>query len=106
MKTQIVNGNGGMPVVEDNLQLFSRSPRKALSEMQELVKVMSDKCQGDDFIAIINNRKYFINPFSCFLSIQYPVIPSFIILISGLPLPISTSATSKRKSQSRSFSFK
>jgi len=58
MKTQIVNGNGGMPVVEDNLQLFSRSPRKALSEMQELVKVMSDKSQGEEFIAIINNRKY------------------------------------------------
>ena len=58
MKTQIVNGNGGMPVVEDNLQLFSRSPRKALSEMQELVKVMSDKCQGDKFIATINGKKY------------------------------------------------
>ena len=53
--------NGHLPVVDNvdtSLQLFSRSPKKALSQMQELVQVMSSKCQGKEFIAIINGKQY------------------------------------------------
>jgi len=53
--------NGHLSVVDNvdnSLQLFSRSPKKALSQMQELVQVMSSKCQGKEFIAIINGKQY------------------------------------------------
>ena len=56
-----IQTNGHLPVVDNvdnSLQLFSRSPKKALSQMQELVQVMSSKCQGKEFIAIINGKQY------------------------------------------------
>ena len=46
------------PNIDTTYQLFSRSPGKALSEMQEIVQVMSNKCQGEAFISVINNKKY------------------------------------------------
>jgi len=56
-----IQTNGHLSVVDNvdnSLQLFSRSPKKALSQMQELVQVMSSKCQGKEFIAIINGKQY------------------------------------------------
>ena len=56
-----IQTNGHLSVVDNvdnSLQLFSRSPKKALSQMQELVQVMSSKCQGKEFIAIINSKQY------------------------------------------------
>jgi hypothetical protein len=56
-----IQTNGHLPAinnVDTSLQLFSRSPKKALSQMQELVQVMSSKCQGKEFIAIINGKQY------------------------------------------------
>jgi len=56
-----IQTNGHLPAIDNvdtSLQLFSRSPKKALSQMQELVQVMSSKCQGKEFIAIINGKQY------------------------------------------------
>lgn len=62
MEVQSITQNGELKPFNHNIdttyQLFSRTPKKALSEMQEIVQVMSSKCQGEEFIAIINNKKY------------------------------------------------
>ena len=62
MEAQTITQNGELKPFNHNIdttyQLFSRTPKKALSEMQEIVQVMSSKCQGEEFIAIINNKKY------------------------------------------------
>lgn len=62
MEVNSITQNGEVkpfnPNIDTTYQLFSRSPGKALSEMQEIVQVMSNKCQGEAFISVINNKKY------------------------------------------------
>jgi len=62
MEVNSITQNGAVkpfnPNIDTTYQLFSRSPGKALSEMQEIVQVMSNKCQGEAFISVINNKKY------------------------------------------------
>jgi len=47
-----------IPTTTQGEALFSRSPKKAMEEMRELVKVMASQCTGPEFIAEIRNKRY------------------------------------------------
>ena len=58
------DGNGDMdrmmvmPTTQKGSALFSRSPKKAMSEMRELVQIMASQCTGAAFISEIRGKQY------------------------------------------------
>jgi len=58
------NTNGEMdqalmiPTTQRGSALFSRSPKKAMQEMRELVQIMANQCTGTAFIAEIRSKQY------------------------------------------------
>ncbi len=57
-------GNGDMdqimmvPTTKRGAILFSRSPKKAMQEMKDLVQIIASQCTGTEFIAEIKGKKY------------------------------------------------
>ena len=58
------DGNGKMdrmmvmPTTQKGSALFSRSPKKAMAEMRELVQIMASQCTGTAFISEIRGKQY------------------------------------------------
>jgi len=58
------DGNGDMdrmmviPTKQKGSALFSRSPKKAMAEMRELVQIMASQCTGAAFISEIRGKQY------------------------------------------------
>ena len=58
------DGNGDMdrmmviPTKQKGSALFSRSPKKAMAEMRELVQIMASQCTGTAFISEIRGKQY------------------------------------------------
>jgi len=47
-----------IPTTTTGESLFSRSPKKAMEEMKELVQIIAKQCVGPNFIAEIKNKRY------------------------------------------------
>jgi len=52
------NDEHSIQTVPPQAVIFSREPKKALVEMQELVQMMSSQCTGSEFIAEIKGKQY------------------------------------------------
>ncbi len=63
-KNTQLDSNGEMdqvlmiPTTEKGSALFSRSPKKAMEEMKEIVQIMANQCTGPAFISEIRGKQY------------------------------------------------